>query len=202
MFLARWSRRRLALPALRLLARRPRLVPAGLHQDDRRAAVHQHDDVFDIEQRVTEQGPRRVHRPRQLHGRCPTPTGVDALLTGEIIVAILAPGGVQRAAAGDALRADARRRASSSRDVQGEQGASGRIPSMQFREELRRHDRQPAHSTRARSSARTSTRSSASPPSSRARSSARSSKRSDAGASRVSGRAQADRASGAPIPST
>ena len=51
----RWCLTLLAdLERLRLFAGRSRIVPARLHQDDRRAAVREQTSVFDIDRRVTE----------------------------------------------------------------------------------------------------------------------------------------------------
>ncbi len=54
------------LPGLRLLAVRPRLVPAGVDQDHRRAALHQHHQPVRDRAACHRPGARGAHRPRPL----------------------------------------------------------------------------------------------------------------------------------------
>ena len=68
---------------VRLLARRPGLVPARLHQDDRRADVWEPDERVQRRDAPDAEGARGVHRPRQIPV-LPQDTGVDALLAGEV----------------------------------------------------------------------------------------------------------------------
>ena len=118
---------------LRLFARRPRVVPAGVHPQHRRAALRQQTSVFDIERRVTE----RVRG--ELIGRgkykvFPVEAGTDAVLTGEI-TAISRSRQLSTAAAGFALRADADRAKVEFKDLK-----TGKVlwsnPALQFREEF------------------------------------------------------------------
>ena len=137
--------------------------------------------LFEIEQRVTD----KVRAELIGRGRwtvSPTPEGVDALLTGEITARHSRAGSLQRAAAGDASGADARRARRAARR-QGEQGDLGQSEHAVQRDLRGQHCGQRTGRQRL-PSATTPTRSNASPPNSRARSSARCSKPSDAGARR------------------
>ncbi|MFN7980770.1 MAG: LPS assembly lipoprotein LptE [Vicinamibacterales bacterium] len=75
---------------VRLLARRPRLVPARLHQGHRRADVCQPHDPLQSRNADDREGARRVDWARQ-YKIVPETQNVDAVLTGEITGVAIAP---------------------------------------------------------------------------------------------------------------
>ena len=90
----------------------PWVVPAQLHQDDRRPDVQQPFECVQSGDAADAESPRRVHRPRQVSRSSRRRPNVDAVLTGEIIFGQarrLQPG---RPAAGRPLLRDQSPRAS------------------------------------------------------------------------------------------
>ena len=152
---------------LRLLAGRPRLVPAGVHQDDRRADVReQHADVRSGEAHHRE-GPIGVHRPRASTRSSPTRTASTRLLTGEISSITVTPAAFTE----DRQASTLCHHGHDEDRVQGREGGQGAVvePVPAVPRGLRALQHRRTSPIRPLFSARTSTRSTGSPPSSPAR---------------------------------
>ena len=179
----------LVLPGCGYSLVRPRLVPARLHQGDRRADVHQQHAGL----RRREADHRARHRPSSSAAAntrsSPTRTAVDALAHRRDFVHHLDARGVHRGAAGVPLRPDPHRHASSSSDVKANKVLWSNPCDAVPRGIRRRRTRDVADASAF--FGQDAMRSNASRPSSPAPSSARSSRRSDVHVGDVTARQRA-----------
>ena len=165
-----WSLRSLGVALSAAAATRSPAAARSCRRTSRSSACRSFTNstpVFDIEQRVTEQGARRADRPRASTRSSPTrPASTPCSPARSPSIMLDRRSLFNQQSAGDALRADAvgQGRVPGPQERQGALGEPGAAVPRGVRAG---HDRQRS-ATRPRSSARTPTRSTAWPPSSRA----------------------------------